>query len=218
MVCGANKFCLQRAGDVVYCYGNEGGCLWNRGDCNSNADCSKYSYTRSFKYTDNRPCGVYSAGAWPLDACPPSATPSVTPTPTPSPDPSARPEFPQPWIPTLFQGWGWPWDIASDRAGGEGFYIVSHVVCVVGHFKNPTAGLTNGRWAAGRAWGCWHSGDGGYAWDATIHYPTGIAVFAPNDYIIANVRGRAEVGGWGLGITCPPPAAACSTRRIRCAA
>lgn len=54
MVCSPHRICVQKVHSVVYCYGSDDGCLWGRGDCNTDADCSnKYSFAKARKYTDN---------------------------------------------------------------------------------------------------------------------------------------------------------------------
>ena len=49
-------------GDDIFCYGKHGGCLWNSGDCKTDADCSKYT-TASTKYSDQGPeaCPIHDA-------------------------------------------------------------------------------------------------------------------------------------------------------------
>ena len=66
--CGSNKFCVGMYNSRPYCYGNNGGCLWGRNDCQTDNDCKKYS-VNSPKYTDNRECSGFKAGDWPYDAC-----------------------------------------------------------------------------------------------------------------------------------------------------
>ena len=70
--CGRNKFCVGFEKDRVYCYGASDGCLWNKNDCTSDEDCTKYS-TESAKYTDDYSASCSetppTARGWAADAC-----------------------------------------------------------------------------------------------------------------------------------------------------
>merc|ERR1719321_734655 len=69
--CGSNNFCLGFEDDGrVYCYGTSNGCMWEKDDCSSDADCvSKYSSPSSPKYTDWDSPACPGASNWRGDAC-----------------------------------------------------------------------------------------------------------------------------------------------------
>ena len=188
MTCNSKRFCTQRAGEHVYCYGAESGCLWGRNDCSKNADCGKYSYSTSFKYTDRVPCRHMNAENWAVDACPPSATASLSLTPSKSPPASASP-VPVPYVmqyPRLdVRGIPHPWDVAAD-GGGKGGALVSYWAgCVVVHFATPESPA---KIVAGQNTRCHHSGDNGPSTSATLGHLTGIIAYSPSDFLVAEVR------------------------------
>jgi hypothetical protein len=58
--------CLNSVNNMPYCYGSNTTCLWNNTDCNTNADCNKYTLD-SAKYTDGVACGLLSENSFPAD-------------------------------------------------------------------------------------------------------------------------------------------------------
>ena len=71
--CGKYNFCVGTENDNknYYCYGDEGGCLWDSTDCTKDSDCNKYNIN-SKKYTDSgKICSDYSdkPDTWPGDTC-----------------------------------------------------------------------------------------------------------------------------------------------------
>ena len=70
--CGANKFCVGYEPDnKVYCYGSNGGCLWNQNSCNTDTDCRTKYDMLSPKYTDGDQPNCTSPSGWRNpDACP----------------------------------------------------------------------------------------------------------------------------------------------------